>query len=322
MERLIHYFDTIPSSHRSLILVGGITFFWLVESAVPLFQFGKTDSDYRKAGHAGINIFFTLTTIAVNFVLAFILLKTSDFVVAQQVGVLQWLNLPLWAQIVVGLLLLDLIGAWAIHWLQHHVKWMWRFHLIHHTDTYVDTTTANRHHPGESVFRFIFTTLAVLMAGTPIGVVMLYQALSVLLSQFNHANIHLPRWIDRPLNWFFVTPNMHHVHHHYVLPQTNTNYGNIFPFWDRLFGTYAHLEHSKLRYGVDTHLEKHEHSRIGNLLTIPFQPYRPPVGNREAAKPASAPANRPPDSGVGRYENAGTQTVAERPADPKSGVGE
>ncbi|RAJ97629.1 fatty acid hydroxylase family protein [Larkinella arboricola] len=294
MERLIQYFETIPSSHRSLILVGGITFFWLVESAVPLFQFGKADAHYRKAGHAGINLFFTLTTVAVNFVLAFILLKTSDFVVAHQIGVLQWLSLPLWAQIVVGLLLLDLIGAWSIHWLQHHVKWMWRFHLIHHTDTYVDTTTANRHHPGESVFRFIFTTLAVLIAGTPIGVVMLYQALSVLLSQFNHANIHLPRWIDRPLNWFFVTPNMHHVHHHYVLPQTNTNYGNIFPFWDRLFGTYAEMASKDLRYGVDTHLERHEHSRIGNLLNIPFQPYRPPMGSPETTTSSHADINESP----------------------------
>ncbi|MFC5410315.1 sterol desaturase family protein [Larkinella bovis] len=299
MERLIHYFETIPSAHRSLILVGGITLFWLVESAFPLFRFGKAEAGYRKVGHAGINLFFTLTTVVVNFVLAFILLKTSDFVVAGKIGVLQWLNGPLWVEVIVGVLLLDLLGAWAIHWLQHHVRWMWRFHLIHHTDTYVDTTTANRHHPGESVFRFGFTTLAVFVAGAPIGVVMLYQALSVLLSQFNHANIQLPRWIDRPLGWFLVTPNMHHVHHHYVLPQTNTNYGNIFPFWDRLFGTYARMDSQDLRYGVDTHPQPHEHARIGNLLTIPFQPYRPPVGNPQLPKPASGATDRPPDAAAG-----------------------
>lgn len=279
MERLLHYFETIPSSHRSLILVGGITFFWLIESAVPLFRF-----DYRKWQHAGINLFFTLTTIVVNFVLAFILLKTSDWVVAEQVGLLQWASLPLWAEIVIGLLLLDLIGAWFIHWLEHRVKWMWQFHLIHHTDTYVDTTTANRHHPGESVFRFVFTTLAVLVIGAPIGIVMLYQSMSVVLSQFNHANLELPRWLDRVLSWFIVTPNMHHVHHHYQLPATNTNYGNIFPFWDRLFGTYHEMSGRKLVYGVDTHPEPHEHSRIGGLLKIPFQAYRPPVFRPEADK--------------------------------------
>ncbi len=61
------------------------------------------------------------------------------------------------------------------------------------TDNYVDTTTANRHHPVESVIRFIFTTLAVFILGTPISILMIYQSLSVVFSQFNHANISLPK---------------------------------------------------------------------------------------------------------------------------------
>ncbi|GAA4404087.1 hypothetical protein GCM10023187_20900 [Nibrella viscosa] len=273
MERLIQYFETIPSAHRALILAGGITLFWLIETAIPLFRF-----DYQKVRHAGINIFFTFTTIIVNFLFAVLLVKTCDWVVANKVGVIQWINLPFWAEVLIGLLLLDLIGAYFIHWLQHHVKTMWRFHIIHHSDTYLDTTSANRHHPGESVFRAVFTMLAALVAGTPIGIVMLYQSLSVVLSQFNHANIQLPRWAEKALGWLLVTPNMHHVHHHYVLPHTNSNYGNIFTVWDRLFGTYMELDPNDLTYGLDTHMATHEHSHIGNLLKIPFQKYRPPVG--------------------------------------------
>ncbi|HEY9704573.1 MAG TPA: sterol desaturase family protein, partial [Allocoleopsis sp.] len=154
MQQIIDYFSTIPSSHRSLILVGGIAFFWIVESAVPLFNF-----KYKKGNHALINIFFTVTTIVVNFLLAFILLKSSDWAIANKIGILQWMpEMPMWLYMIVGLLLLDLIGAWFVHWTEHKVRWMWRFHLIHHSDRFVDTTTANRHHPGESVFRFIFTT--------------------------------------------------------------------------------------------------------------------------------------------------------------------
>lgn len=280
MERLVDYFAHIPSAHRSLILVGGITVFWLIESAVPLFRFDRAAPGYRKIHHAGINFFFTLTTIVVNFCFAFILVRSSDWAVSHHVGLLQWIRLPLWAEAVVGLLLLDLVGAWLPHWAEHQVKFLWRFHLIHHTDTYVDTTTANRHHPGESVIRFVFTTLAVLVVGAPMWLVFLYQALSVALSQFNHANIELPRWADRLLGLVIVTPNMHHVHHHYVLPVTNTNYGNIFPYWDRLFGTYHEMAGRDLRYGIDTHPHPHEHSHIRNLLNVPFQPYRPPVGER------------------------------------------
>lgn len=281
MERVINYFEHIPSLHRSLILVGGITLFWLIESAVPLFRF-----NYKKLHHAGINFFFTLTTIVVNFGLAVLLLRTSDWTVRQGIGLLQWVNWPLWAEAIAGLLALDLIGAWLAHFTEHKVKWMWRFHLIHHTDTYVDTTTANRHHPGESVIRFGFTLLAVLVTGAPMWLVFMYQALSVALSQFNHANIELPRWADRMLGLMIVTPNMHHVHHHYVLPVTNTNYGNIFPYWDRLFGTYHEMPGRELQYGIDTHLNSAEHSKINSLLKIPFQPYRHPVGevNRESER--------------------------------------
>lgn len=273
METIAHYFETIPSSHRSAILVGGIAFFWMVESAVPLFRFS-----YNKVRHAGINIFFTLTTIVINFLMAFILLRSADWAVANKFGILQWLpDMPLWAFAIIGLLLLDLIGAWLVHWAEHKVRWMWRFHLIHHTDTTVDTTSANRHHPGESVFRFVFTTMGVVLAGTPIWIVFMYQSMSVLLSQFNHANIRLPQWLDAALSWLIISPDMHKVHHHYKLPYTDSNYGNIFSFWDRLFGTYMKLDRKQIVYGIDTHYKEEEHSRLGNLLKIPFQKYRKPT---------------------------------------------
>ncbi len=272
MEKLAAYFEGIPSSHRSIILVGGITIFWLIENAFPLFRFS-----YNKYRHAGINIFFTLTTIIVNFLLAFLLVKTSDWAVENRIGILQWLpSMPVWVRFITGLLLLDLIGAWLIHLIQHKVKWMWKFHLVHHSDTYVDTTTANRHHPGESLFRFAFTILAVVVSGAPMWIVFAYQSLSVVLSQFNHANIRLPEAVDRLLSLVIVTPNMHHVHHHYRQPYTDTNYGNIFSLWDRIFGTFAKVDQGDLVYGVDTHMKREENSRLWNLLQIPFQKYRKP----------------------------------------------
>ena len=159
MNEIVSYFTTIPSAHRSLILVCGITLFWLIENAFPLFKF-----NYKKWNHASINIFLTLTTILINFSLAFLLLKTSDWTILNHFGVLQWLSpMPLWLFTLIGLLLLDLIGAYLVHLVEHKVKFLWRFHIIHHSDTWVDTTTANRHHPGESIIRFVFTTLGCLL---------------------------------------------------------------------------------------------------------------------------------------------------------------
>ncbi len=274
MDTLVQYFETISSTHRALILAGGIAFFWVWESAVPLVRFS-----YAKWSHALRNLFFTATTIVVNFALAFVLLRASQWVTAEQIGVLFIApQLPLVVQMVVGLLLLDLVGAWLPHFVQHKTPLLWRLHLIHHSDTEVDTTSANRHHPGESVVRFAFTTLAVLVTGAPMWMVFLYQSLSVVLSQFNHANIALPRALDRVLSWVIVSPDMHKVHHHYVMPYTDSNYGNVFSVWDRLFRTFSTLDRTQIVYGVDTHMDPHEHGTVKALLTMPLRP-----GNKRSA---------------------------------------
>jgi sterol desaturase/sphingolipid hydroxylase (fatty acid hydroxylase superfamily) len=272
MNNIINYFSTIPSSHRSLILVSGITLFWLLENAYPLFKF-----NYKKWDHAGKNIFFTITTIIVNFILAFILLKTASWTIENNFGILQWLpTINIWAYTIIGLLLLDLIGAYLVHLVEHKVKFLWRFHLIHHTDTWIDTTSANRHHPGESVIRFVFTALGVLIIGTPMWMVFLYQTLSVIATQFNHANISFPKKIDVLLSYLIVSPDMHKVHHHNKLPYTDSNYGNIFSVWDRIFGTFMTLQKDQIVYGVDTHMDPNENNNLLNLLKIPFNKPRSP----------------------------------------------
>lgn len=273
MDAIVKYFETIPSSHRSAILIGGIMLFWLIEGSWPLFSF-----KYNKWRHAGVNFFFTITTILVNFPLAFLLVKTSDWTASSHFGIFQWLfGSPLWLRAIIGVLFLDLIGAWLAHWTQHKVKWMWRFHIVHHADMHVDTTTANRHHPGESLIRFSFTILAIAIAGAPMWLVFLYQSLSVVMSQFNHANIVLNPKLDKILSAIIVTPNMHHVHHHYVQPYTDSNYGNIFSIWDHLFGSFRTLKPQDIVYGLDTYPEPNENAHVKNLLHIPFQKYRPPL---------------------------------------------
>ncbi|MFL0162491.1 sterol desaturase family protein [Aquirufa salirivi] len=264
LESLISYFDHIPSSHRALILAGGISFFWLLEYAIPLVSFR-----YNKWKHAGINLLFTFTTIVVNFGFALWIVQLSDWAIANQIGFLQWFPMGNWGQLIAGLLLLDLVGAYFVHWVEHKVKVMWKFHMVHHADTMVDTTTANRHHPGESVFRALFTMLGLLVCGAPMWLVMIYQSISVVLSQFNHANIRLPLWLDTAISYLIVSPNMHKVHHHLSRPQTDSNYGNIFSIWDRIFGTFNSTPVSQLQYGLDV-LDNQRDGDLGYQIKAPF----------------------------------------------------
>ena len=276
MQTIITYFETIPPLHRSLILVGGLSLFWLLENNFPLQQFR-----YKKWKHALPNLFFTATTVVINFLLAFLLLHTADWVVNEKFGLLNLIEgIPFWLHVILGLLLLGLVGAFLPHWLEHQVKPLWMIHLVHHSDHKVDTTTANRHHPLESFVRFVFTLIGVFVIGSSIGIVMLYQSLSLIATQFNHANLKLPKKVDLLLSYFIVSPDMHKVHHHYVLPYTDSNYGNIFSFWDRLFGTYKRLDREKVVYGVDVFYDEKTNSKISSLLIQPFQKYKKPTAEK------------------------------------------
>lgn len=243
---------------------------------------------YRRWQHAGVNLFFTLTTLVVNFGFAYLIIQTCFWTADHHFGLLYLVNLPPWLFLLLGLMLLDLVGAWLVHWVEHQVKWMWRFHIIHHTDQHVDATTANRHHPGESVLRAVFTLLAVALTGAPVWILMLYQSASVLFAQFNHANIRLAPGFDRALSWVIVSPDMHKVHHHFERPYTDSNYGNIFSLWDRLFGTFRRRPAAGLRYGLDTHMSEGERDGIGNLLGVPFQAYRARPGSADPAPDGTA----------------------------------
>jgi sterol desaturase/sphingolipid hydroxylase (fatty acid hydroxylase superfamily) len=248
-----------------------------MEAIVPLFKM-----DYNKLRHAGINLAFTLITLIINLFGALLIAAAVDFNLENETGILHFFqDLSPWFYVILGLILLDLIGAWLIHWIEHRVKWMWKFHLIHHTDPSVDVTSGLRHHPGENIFRLIFTTIAVLLTGASLGLVMLYQTISAFFAALTHANIQVPGWIDKPLAWVFVTPHFHKIHHHYIQPHTDSNYGNIFSIWDHLFRTVTSMGNmDDLVYGIDTHMSPEEHSSIKNLLMIPFQEYRHPVGSK------------------------------------------
>jgi len=272
MNEILYFFANIPDETRILYLVGGLTFFLILETGIPLFT-----SNYNKFSHAGINITFTLITLIVNLFGAVGILKAVEFNKFNNSGLLNMIEVPLWLYIILGLILMDFIGAWLIHWIQHNVKWMWKFHIIHHSDPNVDVTSGLRHHPGENIFRLLFTILAVLITGANFGLVMMYQTISVFFAHFSHANIRTPNIIDKSFSYIFVTPAFHKVHHHYSQPHTDSNYGNIFSIWDHLFQTVTNFGNTNdIIYGIDTHMDSNEHSSIKNLLMIPFQPYRHP----------------------------------------------
>jgi sterol desaturase/sphingolipid hydroxylase (fatty acid hydroxylase superfamily) len=97
--------------------------------------------------------------------------------------------------------------------------------------------------------------------------------ISALNAQLEHANLRVNHSLDRLLRLLFVTPDMHKVHHSRLQRETDTNYANIFSFWDRLFGTYSpNLRLTELSYGLEG-FEKAEKQNLRALLLLPFRTY-------------------------------------------------
>jgi len=170
----------------------------------------------------------------------------------------------------IGVLSLD-FSSWLVHLVMHKNKFLWRFHLIHHSDTNVDVTTGLRHHPGDSLLRGIFFLLLIFISGAPMYSVMMYQTLVVIATAFTHANIRLPLALDKFLSYFLISPNMHKVHHHWKQPYTDSNYGAVFSIWDRLLGTFSHLDVKELKYGLDRYYPEERDEDIKELLIHPFK---------------------------------------------------
>jgi sterol desaturase/sphingolipid hydroxylase (fatty acid hydroxylase superfamily) len=181
-----------------------------------------------------------------------------------------WTNAGIGASIAIGILALD-FSSWLVHWVMHNQPILWRFHVIHHSDTKVDVTTGLRHHPGDSLLRGIFFLLLIFISGAPMYTVMIYQTLVVVSTAFTHANISLPKGVDKALSWVLVSPNMHKVHHHWKQPYTDTNYGAVFSIWDRVFRTWSHLPTEQIKYGLDRYYPAEKDESIGNLMSYPFR---------------------------------------------------
>jgi sterol desaturase/sphingolipid hydroxylase (fatty acid hydroxylase superfamily) len=206
-----------------------------------------------------------ITNLALTFLSAYL----ADFSARSGIGLLPFLSGSIWIQAVLGILALDLFGFFA-HLLLHKSWLGWQFHRVHHSENAVDVTTAFRQHPGETVWRILWQLAAIVLFGIPLQIVAVYLALSAINAQFEHANISLNQKLDRFLRLFVVTPNMHKIHHSRDQRETDSNYSNIFSFWDRFFDTYTPtVNFKRLKYGLDGFDVKDKQTLRG-LLKMPF----------------------------------------------------
>ncbi len=188
-------------------------------------------------------------------------------------GLLHAIELPPWLEFVLAFLALDGLIYWQHRWF-HAVSLFWRLHRVHHSDVEIDVTTGLRFHPVEILLSMLIKMAAVAALGAPAAAVIAFEIALNATSLFNHANLRLPLALDRWLRRLVVTPDMHRVHHSVHPREYNRNFGFNFPWWDRLFGSYADQPedgHERMGIGL-TRFREVEAQGLAALLAQPLKP--------------------------------------------------
>jgi len=213
----------------------------------------------------------------------------------RHIGLLNWLVVPGWVAGIATFLLMD-YAYWWWHWANHMVPFFWRFHNVHHTDLDLDVSTAARFHFGEMLFSVGFLSLAVTLFGIAPIMLLVFFITFEAATLFHHSNWRLPIRVERALNHILVTPRMHGIHHSIVERETDSNWGTIFCWWDKLHRSLRRdISQAEITIGVAAFRDDQELT-VGKLLSLPFKeqrPWRLPTGEIPERQPRPASELQP-----------------------------
>jgi len=180
------------------------------------------------------------------------------------------LPLPWLWQLLAGLVILDCADYFA-HKAFHVFPGLWRFHRVHHADPLLDVSTGGRAHPIEAFLATACFMVVLSIVGLPLWIEATRLVLVNPVSVLQHANVRFPAWFERIFSPVFVTPEIHRIHHSRSEADFDTNFGQLFSFWDRWFGTYRSPARTPATsMGLDGYDDLRWHSFLGMLAT-PFR---------------------------------------------------
>jgi sterol desaturase/sphingolipid hydroxylase (fatty acid hydroxylase superfamily) len=265
VEAFLLFFEQMPTWQKLVWVMACLALSWILEGSLPLVRLS-----YRKWRHAAANSAFLGTTLLVNAAFGVASITVVAWTSSAGFGLLHLVELPAVAELTIAVVALDLTAQYWAHYLLHRVRWMWRLHVVHHSDTKVDATTGTRLHPGDFAVRELFALVALALIGAPLAFYVVYRIVSVFFTFLTHANVSLPPRLDATVSWLFVTPNMHKFHHHFERPWTDTNFGGILSIWDRMFGTFVYGDPRQVAYGVDVSDATRDED-VWHQMTLPFR---------------------------------------------------
>jgi sterol desaturase/sphingolipid hydroxylase (fatty acid hydroxylase superfamily) len=269
---------------KALIAPSVLVLLWLAETLAPFVPIARGGLRDRLR-HDGKNLAFGLISAALGvFVAVGLFALVESWGDRHGIGLLRWLPWPSWAEALLAFLLLD-FWMYLWHRANHAAPLLWRFHRMHHSDPEMDVSTGLRFHFGEVALSTLARLVVLPVLGLSLWQVALYEAVFAPVVLLHHSNLRLPRRLDRGLMLVVVSPAMHRVHHSRWRVETDSNYGSVFPWWDRLLGTFRDRDDCRsIRLGLDE-FDAPEWQSLWGMLKTPLAPTRrAPAGDRPPSR--------------------------------------
>lgn len=243
---------------------------WVGEVVAPFYA--EFIGDMRgKVGHDAKNVLLGLANAVLSiFVFGALLALIGSSPRAANAGLLSLVSWPVAAEAAAAFIIFDL---WMYLWhrANHAVPFLWRFHRMHHSETNLDAASGFRFHPGEIFLSGVARLAIVPLIGMSLWQLALYEGVLFPVVLFHHSNVRFPRWLDRGLLALIVTPAMHRVHHSRHRPETDSNYGSVFPYWDRLLRSFRLRDAALIKPGLDA-FDAPAWQTISGMLKTPMSP--------------------------------------------------
>jgi sterol desaturase/sphingolipid hydroxylase (fatty acid hydroxylase superfamily) len=214
-----------------------------------------------------------LSALVTGILQARFLAPLANRVERERLGILQNLPLPRPLATLAGVLLLD-YTLWWWHFANHRLAALWRFHLVHHVDRDLDTSTGVRFHFGEIGLSVAYRMAQFRLLGASRPAVTVWQTLLLMSIGFHHSNLRLPKEFERILVRWVVTPRMHGIHHSDYRDEADSNWSSLFSVWDRLHGTLRlDVPQETIEIGVPAY-QREEDVTLAAITVMPFAAQR------------------------------------------------
>jgi sterol desaturase/sphingolipid hydroxylase (fatty acid hydroxylase superfamily) len=252
-----------PMTVKLIIVITTIVSLLTLENKLPFFPF-QNPLVSRITNNFGLG---TINSI-LSSLFAIAIVRSTILSPSPQ-GIVATIASPVVAGII-SFLILDLY-MYFWHRSMHILPLAWRFHRVHHTDRSMNVSTAYRFHPIEIISSSFPKLVLIWWLGISSNFVLIYELVFTVIVALHHSNLAIPGSIDRILAHIIVTPNYHRIHHSQIVTETNSNYGSVFSWWDRIFQTHNdRLDIIEIQLGVS------DETRDLNI----WQSLVLPIGNR------------------------------------------